>query len=136
MVSPGIRALAYVGMGVTGEVAYTALKALIQKRDLRLQGYTQLWVMPLYALGGVFIFEKLVSLIGGWNIALRFLVYAIVIFGIEYLAGFTAKQITGKCPWEYQGKRSLHGYINLPHLPCWGAVGLAFEHAHNYLITI
>ncbi|MBI5422058.1 hypothetical protein HZA44_02910 [Candidatus Peregrinibacteria bacterium] len=135
MVSPGIRALAYVVLGVTGEVIYTALKALIQKHDLRLQGYTQLWVMPFYALGGVFIFEKLVLLMGGWNIALRFLVYALVIFGIEYLAGFTAKQITGKCPWEYQGKRNLHGYINLPHLPFWGAVGLIFEFVHRWLIS-
>ena len=136
MVGYGVRALAYVGMGVTGEVIYTALKALIQKRDLRLQGYTQLWVMPLYALGGIFIFEKLVLLMIGWSIALRFLVYALAIFGIEYLAGFMAKQLTGQCPWEYKGKRNIHGYINLPHLPFWGAVGLLFELMHNYLVTI
>lgn len=136
MVGPEIRALAYVGVGVTGEVVYTALKALIQKHDLRLQGYTQLWVMPLYALGGIFIFEKLVLLMMGWNIALRFFVYALAIFAIEYLAGFMAKQITGECPWEYKGKRNIHGYINLPHFPFWGAAGLIFEIVHKSLISL
>lgn len=136
MVGPEIRALAYVGMGVTGEVIYTALKALIQKRDLRLQGYTQLWVMPLYALGGIFIFEKLALRMVEWNIAIRFLVYALVIFTIEFLAGFAFKRITGECPWEYKGKHSVRGYINLPHLPFWGAVGLIFEVVHNYLVNI
>ena len=123
-------------VGVTGEVIYTAIKALMLKHDLRLQGYTQLWVMPLYALGGVFIFEKLHFLMMGWNIVFRFTVYALMIFMIEYIAGFIAKQITGKCPWEYTGKWNINGYIKLTHFPFWGAVGLLFEVIHNYLINL
>lgn len=123
-------------IGVTGEVIFTAIKALIYKKDLRLQGYTQLWVMPLYALGGVFIFEKLHLAILDWHILIRFTIYALLVFVIEYITGFIAKQITGKCPWEYKGKWNVHGYINLPHFPFWGAVGLLFEIIHNYLISL
>lgn len=136
MVAPAVRALAYVGIGVTGEVIYTAIKALIQKHDLRLQGYTQLWVMPLYALGGLFVFEPIQDRIQDQNIAIRFVLYALLIFLIEYVAGFLAKRITGECPWEYKGKWNIRGYINLPHLPFWGAVGLIFEIVHNYLIQL
>ena len=117
MIHPVIRALVYLGIGVTGEVIFTALKALIKKKDLRLQGYTQLWVMPLYAIGGVLLFERLHLAILAWNIAFRFALYALLIFLIEYMAGFIAKQLTGKCPWEYKGKWSVHGYISLPHFP-------------------
>ncbi len=136
MVAPAVRALAYVGVGVTGEVVYTAIKALIKKHDLRLQGYTQIWVMPAYALGGVFLFEKVQDLIASWNIAARFVAYALLIYSIEYLVGVLAKWITGKCPWEYKGKWQIQGIIDLPHFPFWGAVGLIFEVVHNYLVQL
>ncbi len=136
MVAPAVRALAYVGVGVTGEVIFTALKALVKKHDLRLQGYTQVWVMPLYGFGGLFLFEWFQGLIQNQNIVFRFVLYALLIFLVEYLAGFVFKMITGQCPWEYKGKWSIKGYINLPHLPFWGAVGLVFEVVHNYLISL
>lgn len=136
MVAPAIRAMAYVGIGVTGEVIYTAIKALIQKKDLRLQGYTQMWVMPFYALGGLFLFERFYLLIHPLNILFRFCLYALLIFAVEYVAGFIGKLITGKCPWEYLGKWSIHGYIDLPHFPFWGAAGLVFEVVYRYLMSL
>ncbi|MCK5615909.1 hypothetical protein KAR91_79325 [Candidatus Pacearchaeota archaeon] len=136
MIDIKIRALAYLGFGVTGEVIFTAIKALIHKKEWSLQGYTQVWVMPLYALGGVYLFEPLHLIIQHWHILIRFSVYALFIFGLEYLMGFFAKQLIGKCPWEYKGKWHIHGYINLPHFPAWGAVGLLGEIVHNYLINL
>jgi len=123
-------------VGATGEVIYTAIKTLIYKRDLRLQGYTQLWVLPLYALGGIFIFEPLHLAIAGWNILLRFTVYALVIFALEFIFGFLGKKIIGQCPWKYKGRWNIGGYIDLPHFPFWGAAGLVFELIHNYLLTL
>ena len=130
-----IRAIIYLMVGATGEVLYTAFKALIFKHNLRLQGYTQLWVLPLYALGGVFIFEPLYLAIAGWNILLRFTVYALVIFALEFIFGFIDKRLIGRCPWQYKGKWNIGGYINLPHFPFWGAAGLLFEIIHNYLLS-
>ena len=131
-----IRAIVYICIGVTSEVIYTAIKALIYNKDLRLQGYTQIWVMPMYALGSVLVFEPLHVVIISWNILFRFSVYAILIFVLEYSCGLLFKLITGACPWEYKGTWNLHGYINLPHFPAWGALGLAFEIIHNYLLTL
>jgi len=130
------RALAYMCIGVTGEVIYTAIKALIYKKDLRLQGYTQMWVMPMYAVFSVYLFEPLHVAIMDWNILLRFCIYALIVFTLEYIFGFLYKQLTGACPWEYKGKWNIHGYINLPHFPAWGAVGLIFELIHNYLLVL
>ena len=131
-----MRALFYLMVGVTGEIFYTSIKALILKRDLRLQGYTQLWVMPMYALGGVFIFEKIHIDMAGWFVGIRFLIYALVIFTLEFIVGFLAEKIIGECPWKYEGRWNIGTYINLPHLPFWGAAGLIFELVHNYLLTL
>jgi len=131
-----IRGLVYLMMGVTGEVIYTAVKAWIRQKDTTLHGYTQLWVMPLYYFGGIFIFEKLHLAIIQWNIAVRFIIYALLFFLVEYVAGYITKKITGKCAWEYKGKYNIHGFINLPHFPFWGAAGLLFEIVHNYLMQL
>jgi uncharacterized membrane protein len=131
-----IRALAYMCIGVTGEVIFTSIKALYYDRDLRLQGFTQLWVMPLYFFGSVLIFEPLHLMINDYFVLIRFCIYAFLIFGIEYVAGFIAKLITGACPWQYDGKWNIHGYINLPHFPFWGVLGLMAEYLHYYLTTL
>jgi hypothetical protein len=134
---PALRALAYLCIGMTGEIWFTAIKALIQKKDLRLQGYTQLWVAPLYALGGLFLFEPVHNAMINTSTPLpvRFLAYALLIFALEYAMGAFAKAVTGKCPWEYKGKYAVRGFINLTHLPFWGALGLLFEIIHRYLVT-
>lgn len=131
-----IRALAYLCIGVTGEVIFTGLKAFIYGKDKRLQGFTQIWVMPMYAVFGVFLFEPLHLAIIDWNILIRFSIYALGIFLLEYIFGWLYKQITGSCPWEYKGKWNIHGYINLPHFPGWGALGLIGEVLHNYMLSL
>lgn len=131
-----LRGLVYLMVGVTSEIVFTAVKALIKQKDTMLHGYTQLWVMPFYFFGGIFIFEKLHLAIIQWNIAVRFTIYALLIFLIEYVAGFFTKKITGKCPWEYNGKYNVHGFINLPYFFVWGVSGLMFEIVHNYLLRL
>ncbi|MFC1615841.1 hypothetical protein ACFL21_01760 [Patescibacteria group bacterium] len=131
-----IRAIAYVCIGVTLEVVYTGIKSFIVKKDKRLLGFTQVWVMPIYALGAIFIFEPLHHQISDIHIIFRFLIYALIIFVLEYIFGLIFKLITGKCPWEYKGKWNIHGFINLPHFPFWGILGLLFEILHNYFIAL
>lgn len=136
MLSPYIfRAFIYAGAGVMGEVTFTAIKALWQKRDWGLQGYTQLWVYPMYA-SAVLVFEPLHEILRSYNFLLRGLVYGLVIFACEYVVCFIAKLIIGRCPWEYKGRWNIHGYVNLPHLPFWAFLGLIFEQLHNFLLTI
>lgn len=133
---PWIRGLVYMCIGVTGEVIFTGLKAFFQKGDRRLQGYTQIWVMPMYAFFGVLIYEPLHLAIIEWNIILRFCVYAIMILILEYIFGWLYEKITGECPWKYTGKWNVHGYIKLTHFPGWGALGLLAEIVHNFMLAL
>jgi hypothetical protein len=71
-----------------------------------------------------------------WNILIRFAIYAVAIFMIEYLFGWLYDKISGECPWKYTGKWSVGGYINLPHFPFWGGLGLMLELVHNYLLAL
>ena len=124
--------------GVTGEVVFTAIKYnLVLKRDWSLQGYTQLWTMPLYALGGVFLFERLHTAIMDLNIVFRFIIYALIIYVIEYIASFLIEKITHKKPWDYSKRMcNLNGRITCYHFPAWGFIGLVLEIVHNYLMGL
>lgn len=138
MIEAPIRALAYMTIGVTGEVLFTAVKYnLILKRDWKLQGFTQVWTMPLYALGGVYLFEKIHLAIIDLNIICRFVIYALVIYVIEYIASFLIEKIIHKKPWDYSAKMcNLNGRVTCYHFPFWGFVGILFEVIHNYLIAL
>lgn len=131
-----VRGLSYLCIGVTGEVIFTAIKALIEKKDLRLQGFTQMWVMPMYAFFGVLIFEPLHDSIRDYHLLIRFCAYAVMIFVLEYIFGWLYEKLTGECPWKYTGKWQIGGYINLPHFPFWGALGLIGEVLHDYLVSL
>lgn len=131
-----IRALIYMCVGVTGEIIFTSLKSLITKKDLRLQGYTQLWVMPMYAVFSVLVFEPLHNGIRDIHILFRFAIYGFLVFVLEYIFCVIYRFLVGICPWEYKGKWSVHGCINLPHFPVWGLLGLLAEQVHNYLGTL
>jgi len=127
------RAFIYMIAGVAGEVVFTAIERFIQKHDKHLEGHTQLWVMPLYALVGVFVFEKIHYYLMDYNIFLRFCAYAFVALFCEFVAGFFDKQLTGIIPWEYKGRFSVLGYIKLTYFPFWGIMGLYFELIHNLI---
>jgi uncharacterized membrane protein len=131
-----IRAIVYVCVFVTLEIIYTAIKALIKKHDLRLKGNTQLWVMPLYAFGGVFLLEPVYTMFAENSIILRFFIYGTGILFIEYLAGFIFKKIVGRCPWEYHGKWNIQGLINPPYFPLWGMAGIVFEKLYQFLLVM
>lgn len=136
MLGPLERAIAYTVIGISGEVAFTAIKALIYEKKWDLQGFTQLWVIPLYSLGGIFIFEPLHWWLFDSFILLRLSVYAIGIFLLEYIAGVLVTAFVGHCPWEYTGKGNVTGYIYLPYFPVWCGLGLILELVHNYLVSI
>jgi len=133
-----MRALIYMMMGVSGEVIFTAIKYnIILKRDWRLEGHTQMWTMPLYAFGGVFILEPLSLAIQNFHFFARFGIYAMLIYLIEYLAAFLIYKATKRKPWDYsENMWNLHGRITLYHLPFWGTIGIVFEIVYKYFISL
>ncbi len=136
MLDPLTRAVAYTTIGISCEVAFTAIKALIFERKRDLQGFTQLWVIPLYSLGGLFIFEPLHWWLFDYSILLRLSMYAFGIFLLEYVAGVLVTAFVGHCPWEYKGKGNISGYIYLPYFPVWCVLGFMLENIHLYLVGI
>ena len=136
MIPPLVRASVYMFFGVTGEVTFTAFKALLLKKDLRLEGYTQVWTYPMYALGGLFLFEPLHLALISYSIVLRFIAYGLLVIALEFIVGSLLKRIIGECPWEYKGKWNIGGYVSLPLIPFWGILGLLGELLHNYLLSL
>ena len=130
-VSAWQRSLTYTALCVTGEVVFTGLKNFPL-----LQGFTQLWVFPLYAIGSIYAFEPLHEKLRDKPLFVRAAVYASMIFALEYFGGWAAEKLIGVCPWKYTSPLSVHGYINLSYFPLWCAVGILAEKLHNYFLTL
>lgn len=115
------RAFIYMTLSAMAELGFTAIR-----RWPRLEGRTQLWVLPLYYFGSIYAFEPVYRRCP--YLLLRLFIYAMSFLGIEYLAGWLLHRYVGVCPWEYKNRRwSLHGYVDLAYTPLWALLGLAGE---------
>lgn len=117
----------FLKCGLTGwclEIIFTALHSL-QKRDLKLMGYTSLWMFPIY--GSACLLMPVFQLLRNIPVILRGSIYALCIFAGEYLAG----QFLGKrklCPWNYERSRwHIKKVVRLDYFPNWFLAGLLFE---------
>lgn len=118
---------AYGVGGVCLEVLFTSTKDSLINGDPKLQGYTQLWVLPLYALGGRYVFEPIHDRLREYPTPMRAAAYATAFFAIEGVAGLALKQMTGECPWSYTGWGSVYEVVRLTHAPVWMSLGLVAE---------
>lgn len=124
--------LKFATLGVTVEVFYTAIYEVIvsiknkQKVNMNLKGVSYIWMIPIY--GSIAFFSKiLIPWLIDFNLILRMFIYGVIILVVEYILGFILKKITGKCPWEYNSRWSIHGFIRLDYLPLWMLFGLLVE---------
>ena len=104
--------------------------------SLKLSGYTYLWMLPIYGLA-VFL-EPVYQQIRSSPWIVRGIIWAGVIFFIEYLSGWILKSIVGVCPWDYSiySHYALDGFIRLDYFPIWFMSGLLFEKISNFLNRI
>jgi len=132
-------------MGITLEVFWQGLGNLIRKKDLRLIGHSYIWMIPLYGLVP-FIYKTTLSHFQNYSIFFRGLIYMFAFYLLEYIFGFTIKQLTGRCPWDYSKhyvkifgkKRKFHfqKIITLEYAPVWYIYGILFEFYYLFLIKI
>ncbi len=128
------RFFIYGLLGWTMEIVWTGLGSLL-RGDLRLQGFSYLWMFPIYGLA-VFLepvhnqIRHLAWYIRGW-------LWIVVIFGIELLTGLFLKFTVGAIPWDYTGSSAyaVAGLIRLDYAPVWLVVGLLFEKTHDFLLA-
>jgi hypothetical protein len=97
----------------------------------RLTGHTYLWMFPLYGAGGL-VFEPVHDALRGSPWPLRGLIWALLIFAVEYFSGWALRRCTGRCPWDYRYARfHVQGLIRLDYFPLWFAFGLLLERVHD-----
>ncbi len=130
--------LFFVCFGITAEIFFVAFSNLINNEPFcgeplwSLTGKTYVWMAPIYALipflaGTAYRFFKAKPLI------IRILIYTLMIFIVEFIAGFLLEQITGKCPWEYTTGWHVMGYIRLDYAPAWMFFTYVVESLYLYL---
>lgn len=116
------------------EIIWTGLGSLLNG-SIILEGGTYIWMFPIYGLA-IFL-EPIHDKIRDWPVIFRGGVYAVLIFLIEYLTGWTLQRLIGVCPWDYSGTPySINGFIRLDYAPVWFGAGLIFEKLHDLLMNI
>lgn len=125
-------------LGITTEIFFVAFTNLFNNTPFcneplwSLTGKTYAWMFPIYALipfVAGFLFKKVEHL----PLLARLLLYAVLIFIVEFIAGFALEQITGQCPWEYTTGLHLMGYIRLDYTPAWMLFGFILEYLYRFL---
>ena len=109
------------------EISFTALRKLIQKRNLNLMGHTSLWMFPIYAVGLTYGFDLVMHLID--NTTARYMSYPLWIWLVEICVGVPAFWCGIKI-WDYTYlPKWLHwrGIISFAHYPLWMGFGILVE---------
>ena len=119
--------------GLLIETLWTGFTSAI-RGDKNLKCNTYLWMFFIYGLG-VF-FEPVHELIRPIIWVYRGLIWAALIFAVEFVTGFALERTIGSCPWDYGGTSalSIKGYIRLDFLPAWFCLGLGFEYLHDFIV--
>jgi hypothetical protein len=67
---------------------------------------------------------------------IRGFIYLAVIFAGELSYGYLLKLIIKKCPWEYKGRWTIKGVVNLLYLPFWLIFGYISEMIYRGFISM
>jgi hypothetical protein len=130
-----MHTLLLVCVGLSLEVIYTAAIHFKKAGNLRLQGYTYVWMIPIYAL--VYpILTYVYPFASRYPFLLRGTGYVAAIYFVEYTSGWLLRKLTGECPWEreYRGSRwSIHDLIRLDMAPGWLGAAFIFETVYRSL---
>lgn len=125
----------FVFYGVIGwiaEIIFTGLGSLLSG-SVQLSAHTYLWMFPIYGLA-VFL-EPIHARLRSVPWMARGIVWACLIFFIEYVSGWLLKTSVGVCPWDYStySRFALDGFIRLDYFPVWFAAGLIFEKVSTFI---
>jgi uncharacterized membrane protein len=131
-----IRFVLYGLGGWCGEVVFTALTESLPNRDWRLTGVTYLWMFPIYGLIAP-LYEPVHDQIRSVPWYGRALIWALGFTAVEWSAGWLIEKLTGRCPWDYSGRRwAINPYVRWDYVPVWAVVGLALEPVHDFLVRL
>jgi uncharacterized membrane protein len=128
-------------LGTTIEIFFTAFYNFLDLYlknnvcNLRLKGESYIWMFFIYGIGAI-VFPLLYNKIKNWNLVLRLITYALIIYTVEFISGFLLETITGECPWKYTTGINILGYIKLDYFLFWMAFGYLLELTYKWLTKI
>lgn len=132
-----VRDLLLVAVGLSLEVVFTAICEHPKAGNWRLQGYTYLWMIPIYAT----VYPALCLLYpysSPHHWLARGAFYVALIWAVEYASGWLLRKLTGECPWErnyYPSRWHVHGLIRLDMAPAWFGAALLYEYVFRVLVS-
>ena len=143
IIACSFRFIAYFFFGFALEIFFVAVSKItdgkIAGRDKYLEGKTYLWMIPIYGILLLGVFEPLFHLVHEWPWYCRFLLWAVSFTFFEGLTGWLYDKILGFCPWDYskdKWKVFERGYTKWSLLPMWGIAGLVIEHYSALMVYL
>jgi uncharacterized membrane protein len=128
--SPLARFAVYGLVGWCIECLFTSVVDLASGAgDLRLKGYSYLWMHPIWG-AGLLLGERLMVALqrSGLRRVWRASLGMLVCFAVEYATGAALVALIGRCPWDYSASAwSVHGLIRLDYAPFWWLCGWMCE---------
>jgi uncharacterized membrane protein len=106
--------------------------------DLRLMGYSYLWMHPIWGTG-LLLGERLVGVLrrAGINRVTRSFIGMGVCFSVEYVMGAALVGLIGRCPWDYSAAAlSVDGLIRLDYAPFWWLCAFCVEPLFNLVLRV
>ena len=102
--SSGIDAKAYIkrtliaaGVGISCEVAFTALYNYVETKETHLMGHSYLWMIALYA--AIYpMYRQVYPRVSHLHSLYRYLIYMCIIYSGEYLGGRLLRKFIGSAP--------------------------------------
>lgn len=129
----------FAAFGIATEVFFTAFTdfynntPLCGKSRWALAGNSYIWMVFIYGLIPLFG-NVVVRPMHKYNIALRLLFYAAIIYVVEFVSGYMLRLVTGSCPWEYTSGWHIMGLIRLDYAPAWLFFAFLLETIYLYVL--
>ena len=121
-----LKLIVYGHLGFLIEIWFTGIHAVIFEKDKKATAITYLPMFLVYGFTALALEGISEALL--WPFYLKALVYVPIIYGVEFLSGWTIKKLIGTIPWDYKkGPWTPMGLINFSYLPFWFLLALGFD---------
>lgn len=114
-----MRFLIFACLGVGIEILFTGIRD--RKKSVKLQGYSYLWMFPLWALVPLYL-DHIYPMVKDFYLIFRLAIYTSLLMPAEYAAGWSLRKLVGVCPWEddyKNNKWSVHDLVRIDYIPLW-----------------
>eukprot|EP01095_Lingulamoeba_sp_RSL-Kostka_P009372 TRINITY_DN3237_c0_g1_i1.p1 TRINITY_DN3237_c0_g1~~TRINITY_DN3237_c0_g1_i1.p1 ORF type:complete len:160 (-),score=11.40 TRINITY_DN3237_c0_g1_i1:162-641(-) len=133
------RIFFYGLLGWSTEIMFTSIfDYVFEGASISLVGYSYLWMFPIWGLG--LLLGEQIGLFFKYRLKLgyvRFLIYVLISFGVEYISGLFLHLTIGYCVWDYSNATNyhIHGFIRLDYAPAWFLMGIIGEFLSEILVN-